>query len=223
MTHITSFSRVVCLLLVCLVLWGAIVVPVSASALLYQFLSVVTENLIASVIRACGVYVADGINDSLSDGLSAWEDLVSYVSQYLPESIVYANALVHAEFNMLMKDGLFYADRNFVQAVIDFLTYPTPSPANNDLVIRPIGYGFEFRDPAIGKFVNDTVVKYDSTGLWGISYVIRGLERCYIFEYEHADDVVQVRSPLLFSQMEQLHLLARTAYFLLLYLPALTL
>lgn len=196
MTHITSFSRVVCLLLVCLVLWGAIVVPVSASALLYQFLSVMAENLLASIIRGCGVYVADGINDTLSDGLSAWDDLVSYVYQHLPESVLYSKALIDTGFNLIMKDGLYYADRNLVKYVLEFLTGPREAPSDSNLIIRPIGYGFDFGDAALYEYVNNAVLEYDSTGNWGYSALIRGLERCYVFEYDHGSDTEQLRSPL---------------------------
>jgi len=85
------FFRLLCLFLACLILANALIIPVRASVLL-EVLAATTRNMIASLIRACGVYVADGIGGSLADGLETWEMLVDYVASKVPAEYLYINA-----------------------------------------------------------------------------------------------------------------------------------
>ena len=132
------FFRLLCLFLVFLILANALIIP--AHALSLEFVGFVTRSLIASLIRACGVYVADGINNSLSEGLAAWDTLVDFLVSKIPAEYLYINAAGEKFVRMILKDGLYYADRNLVEWVIDTLTQPTMNSSGE--YIQAIGYGF---------------------------------------------------------------------------------
>lgn len=130
--------RLLCLFLACLILANSFIIPVRASVV--GFLGFTIRSLIASLIRACGVYVADGIQDSLSDGLSVWESLVDYITAKVPAKYLYINAAGEKFIEVIMQDGLYYADRNLVEWVIDMLTSVGENSAGE--YVQPVGFGY---------------------------------------------------------------------------------
>lgn len=183
------FFRLLCLFLACLFLANALIIPVRASVV--GFLGFTVRSLIASLIRACGVYVADGIQDSLSDGLSVWESLVDYIAAHVPAEYLYINAAGEKFIKMILKDGLYYADRNLVEWVLEELTSIGETSSGD--YVQPIGYGFNFSDYHQQLVTHMFQVLEDQGYYYGI--YTRNLSKCYIVEFDKTTDLGPYNSP----------------------------
>lgn len=185
------FFRLLCLFLACLILANACILPVRASVL--GFVGFATRSLIASLIRACGVYVADGIQDSLEDGLAAWESLVDYVSSKIPAEYLYINAAGEKFVKTILKDGLYYADRNLVEHVIELLTTMGENSSGEPVV--PVGYGFPDMEQWQVNQIN--AILSDLESLYNRYYGVytRELPYCTFIEFS-ASSATLYQSPL---------------------------
>lgn len=125
MTHTTSFRRVLCLFLVLMILTVTIATPVCASAVLLEVLAASARSMIASVIRACGVYVADGLATEFTTAINNFESLtdsaLSYVYERVPDYFKLVNATGALMLKMVLKDSKYYVPRTIVDNVCDFL------------------------------------------------------------------------------------------------------
>lgn len=185
------FFRLLCLLLACLILANALIIPVRASVV--GFLGFTVRSLIASLIRACGVYVADGIQDSLSDGLSVWESLVDYIAAHVPAEYLYINAAGEQFIEVIMRDGLYYADRNLVEWVIDMLTSAGENSAGE--FVQPVGFGYPDMEQWQVNHIN--AILSDLESMYGRYYGVytRELPYCTYIEFS-ASSATLYGSPL---------------------------
>lgn len=117
--------RMLLCLLVCLLLFYSCVVPAYASAVLYEVLAASARSMIASVIRACGVYVADGLADEFSTAVSNFEALtdsaLSYVWERLPDYLKVVNTAGTLMLKMICRNGVYYVPRTIVEDVCTWL------------------------------------------------------------------------------------------------------
>lgn len=190
------FFRLLCLFLACLILVNALTIPVRASVV--GFLGFTVRSLIASLIRACGVYVADGINDSLSEGLSVWESLVDYVAVHVPAEYLYINAAGEKFIEVIMRDGLYYADRNLVEWVIDMLTSMGENSVGDPVL--PVGFGYPDMEQWQVNQIN--TILSDLESLYGRYYGVytRELPYCTYIDFS-ASSATLYGSPLvIFSE-----------------------
>lgn len=162
--------RVLALFLVCLVLFYSCIVPVHAAALLYEVLAVTARSMVASLIRACGVYVADGVESEISSGLQSFESLtdsvLTYVWEHLPDNLKVVNTLGQLMIKMVLKNGVYYAPRTLVELVCAGIS------ANVDL--DSIGYtdystqfGYLFNTTDDLKAFNDYMNSYSGSQKYG--------------------------------------------------------
>ena len=202
MTRITNFKRIICLLMVCLVLASTIAVPVMASPyLLYEAIAATARNAIASLIRALGVYVSGGIENTLSEGLAAWENLVDMVTAHIPAEYLYVNAAMETFVRMIMKDGLYYVDRNLVEAVATMLTTGhNMTDAEGDFFI-PVGYGFTDMESWQVNEINAILDACKKNGYYYSSYTRKMPYCCYI-DFSPTSATAQYQSPIVIFSME---------------------
>ncbi len=202
MTHTTNFKRILCLLLACLVLTSTIITPVAASPyLLYEAIAATARNAIASLIRALGVYVSDGIENTLSQGLETWESLVDIIVSRLPDEFLYTNAAMEVFVRMITKDGLYYVDRNLVETVADMLVN-TFETKDGELIV-PVGYGFPSMEAWQVNEVNAILEDCKQNGYYYSSY-IRKMPYCCFIDFSPASENAQYLSPIVvFSTDEE--------------------
>lgn len=173
------YNRILCLLLACLILANCFLIPVRASALLLEVIGAVTRNLVASLIRACGVYVAEGINNTIADGYRLWDDLVDFVVARLPKEFLYINAVGTSFCKMVLKDGIYYAPRDLVTSIIEILT--TPQVTDDGTYVKAVGYGFNFSDARSAEL--DSMIKESQSIGIDSTYFIRDFSKCYWIEF----------------------------------------
>lgn len=191
------FFRLLCLFLACLILANALIIPVRASVV--GFLGFTVRSLIASLIRACGVYVADGIQDSLSDGLSVWESLVDYIAACVPAEYLYINAAGEKFIEVIMRDGLYYADRNLVEWVIDMLTSMGEDSSGDPFI--PVGFGFPTMEQWQVNQINSILSDCESLYNRYYSAYTRELPYCTYIDF-YASSASLYGSPLvIFSEL----------------------
>lgn len=201
MTRITNFKRILCLLLACLVLTSAIITPAAASPyLLYEAIAATARNAIASLIRALGIYVSDGIENTLTQGLSTWESLVDMIVARLPDEFLYTNAAMDVLVRMMMKDGLAYVDRNLVTAVAKMLTDGFDDENGNFIV--PVGYGFPSMEPWMVNEVNSILNACKRNGYYYSSY-IRDMPHCCFIDFSPLSGTAQYLSPIVIFSLEE--------------------
>lgn len=111
----------VCLLLVCLILTTTIIIPAQASAVLVEVLAVTARSMIASLIRACGVYVADGIESQLQDFESLTDDVLTYVWERLPDRLKVVNAAGSLMIKMVLLNNRHFVPRSVAELVCEAL------------------------------------------------------------------------------------------------------
>lgn len=185
------YIRLLCFFLACLILANCFIIPVRASSLLYDVLAVTAENLIASLIRALGVYVSDGIKNTMGEGLAFWEDLCDYIVSKVPDKYLYVNAAGQTMIKMIFKDGLYYADRNLISLVLSYLT--SPSGTSDGGMCQPIGYGFNFSDAQV-SVVNQLFQEAKDKGLI-LDIYTRNLSKCYYIEFTKTTALGPFNSP----------------------------
>lgn len=142
-----NLRKLICVLLVLLLVVSAVCVPAFASEIaLYAALAVSARSAIASLIRACGVYVADGVESDLTRGLLSFESLtdsvLSYVWEKLPDNLKMVNTLGDLMIKMALKNGVYYAPRTVVELVCDGLTQEIPDIEYIDFATQ-LGYSLE--------------------------------------------------------------------------------
>lgn len=185
--------RFLCLLLSLLLLVNALIIPVRASVLL-EVLAATTRNMIASLIRGCGVYVADGISGSLEDGLASWEMLVDFVCAKIPAEYLYINAAGEQLVKMILKDGIYYADRNLIQFVADCLSKPSVNADGE--IVQPVGYGYPAMSDEHENQVISILSDCQKRGYEYASY-IRNLPYCCVVTFDPVSSSPLYNSPLI--------------------------
>lgn len=122
--------RLLLCLLVCLILFYSCVVPVRASAVLLEVLAASARSMIASVIRSCGVYVADGLATEFTTAMNNFESLtdsvLSYVWERLPDNLKVVNFAGTLMLKMVLRNGIYYAPRTLVELVCEGLRQEIP-------------------------------------------------------------------------------------------------
>ena len=195
--------RLLCLLLVFLILAYSVIIPVHASALLYEVVAATARSLVASLIRALGIYVSDGIQSSLSDGLTAWESLVDMIVAKLPVEYLAVNAAGEYIVDMIFQDGIYYADRNLIKCILQYLTNDTLllTDASGDHVV-PIGYGYPDMEQWQVNEINSILTDLESDGYYYSSY-LRHLPYCTYIDISNSDeDAVYYDTLVVFSESE---------------------
>ena len=192
------FRSIFCLLLAFLILAYAVILPVRASVL--GFVGFATRSLIASLIRACGVYVADGIQDTLAEGLSAWESLVDYIAAKVPAEYLYVSAAGERFVKTILKDGLYYADRNLVEWVIETLTEVGENSSGE--FVQPVGYGFPDMEQWQVNQINAILDNLISKGRYYASYT-RDTPYCCFIDFSPSSSASAYKSPFVIFTEEE--------------------
>lgn len=195
--------RLLCLFLVLMILVYSVVVPAYASGLLYEVVATTARSLVASLIRALGIYVSDGIQNSLSDGLYAWETLVDLIVAHLPDHYLAVNAAGEYIVDLIFQDGIYYADRNLVKCILRLLTNDTDIlvDSSGDYVV-PIGYGYPEMEQWQITEINSILTDLESQGYYYSSY-LRHLPYCTYIDISNSDEnAVYYDTLVVFSESE---------------------